>query len=142
MRTPRGGDVRAHRVGGEEVDVAVAAGGQHDRVAEVGLDLAGDHVAHDDALGTGHAVGVLSRDQLEHLVTGVRGDGASGDLTLQGLVGTDQQLLTGLATGVERAGDLHAAERAVVEQAAVLASERDAWATHWSMMLAETSARR
>ena len=44
----------------------------------------------------------------------------------RGLVGADQQLLTGLATGVEGARDLHPAERAVVEQAAVLAGERHA----------------
>ena len=37
-----------------------------------------------------------------------------------------QQLLAGLAAGVEGAGDLYAAEGAVVEQAAVLAGERDA----------------
>ena len=53
-------------------------------------------------------------------------DGAGGDLALERLVGADQQLLAGLAAGVEGAGDLHAAERAVVEQAAVLAGERDA----------------
>ena len=42
------------------------------------------------------------------------------------LVGAEQQLLAGLAPGVERARDLRAAERAVVEQAAVLAGERHA----------------
>ena len=42
------------------------------------------------------------------------------------LVGAEQQLLAGLAPGVERAGDLRAAERAVVEQPAVLAGERHA----------------
>ena len=48
------------------------------------------------------------------------------DLALEGLVGADQQLLAGLATRVERAGHLYAAERAVVQQAAVLPGERDA----------------
>ena len=42
------------------------------------------------------------------------------------LVRTEQQLLAGLAPGVERAAHLRATERAVVEQAAVLAGERDA----------------
>ena len=121
MRPPGRGDVAAHRVGGQEEDVAVAAAGQHDRVGEVGLDLAGRHVAGDDAAGL-----AVDDDQLEHLVPGVHGHGAGGDLPLQGLVRADQQLLAGLAPRVERPGDLHAAERAVVEQAAVLAGERDA----------------
>src|SRR5690606_32896542 len=46
------------------------------------------------------------------------------DLTLQRLVGADEQLLAGLAAGVEGAGHLDATERAVVEEAAVLAGER------------------
>ena len=121
VRTPRGGDVGAHRVGREVEDVAVAAGGEHDDVGEVGLDLAGDQVAGDDAAGL-----AVDDDDLEHLVAGVLGDGAGRDLALHGLVGADQQLLTGLAAGVEGAGHLHAAEGAVVEQAAVLTGEGDA----------------
>ena len=121
MGPPGGGDVAAHGVGGEEEDVAVAAGGEHDDVGEVGLELAGDHVAHDDAAGP-----PVDDDQLDHLVAGVAAHGAGGDLALERLVGADQQLLAGLAAGVEGAGDLDAAERAVVEQAAVLAGERDA----------------
>ena len=50
----------------------------------------------------------------------------SADLPLHRLVRAEQQLLTGLPPGVERAGHLGAAERAVVEQAAVLAGERHA----------------
>ena len=64
--------------------------------------------------------------ELDHLVARVAPHGAGGDLPLEGLVGADQQLLAGLAAGVERARDLDAAERAVVEQAAVLAGERHA----------------
>jgi hypothetical protein len=65
-------------------------------------------------------------DELEHLVAGVHLDAAGVDLALQRLVGAEQELLAGLTLRVERAGDLHAAERAVVEQAAVLAGERHA----------------
>ena len=50
----------------------------------------------------------------------------SADLPLQRLVGAEQQLLAGLAAGVEGARHLGAAEGAVVEQAAVLAGERHA----------------
>src|SRR5207247_7906393 len=42
------------------------------------------------------------------------------------LVGAEQKLLAGLAAGVERARHLRAAERAVVEQPAVLAGKRHA----------------
>ncbi|SIA78479.1 Uncharacterised protein [Mycobacteroides abscessus subsp. abscessus] len=59
-------------------------------------------------------------------MAGVFLDGASRDLTLERLVGADQQLLTRLATRVERTGHLHATEGAVVEEAAVLAGEGDA----------------
>ena len=53
-------------------------------------------------------------------------DLAGRDLAHHRLVGAEQQLLAGLAARVERARDLRAAERAVVEQPAVLARERHA----------------
>ena len=57
-------------------------------------------------------------------------DVAEADLAGQLLVGAEQQLLAGLAAGIERAADLRATEAAVVEQAAVLASERHALGDH------------
>ena len=59
-------------------------------------------------------------------MTRVLGDGARGDLTLERLVGADQELLAGLATRVECTGHLYATEGAVVEEAAVLAGEGNA----------------
>ena len=118
MRAPDGGAVAAHGVGGQEEDIAVPAGGQHDGVGQVGLDLAGDHVAGDDAAGP-----AVDDDELDHLVAPELLDGAGRHLALQGLVGADEQLLARLAAGVEGARDLHPAEGAVVEQAAVLAGE-------------------
>jgi hypothetical protein len=50
-------------------------------------------------------------------------DGACFDLSAQRLIGAEQQLLTGLATGVEGAGDLRTSKRSIVEQAAVLTRE-------------------
>ena len=55
---------------------------------------------------------------------------AEADLAGELLVGAEQQLLAGLAPGVERAAHLGAAEAAVVEQAAVLAGERHALGHH------------
>ena len=118
---PNGGAVAAHRVGRQEEHVPVAAGGQDDRVRDVGAQLAGGHVARDDAPRL-----ALVDDELDHLVARVLGDGARRDLALHGLVGADEELLAGLAPRVEGARDLDAAEGAVVQLAAVLAGEGDA----------------
>ena len=56
-------------------------------------------------------------------VRGIHLHGAGADLPLQRLVGAEQQLLAGLAAGVERARHLRAAEGAVVQVAAVFARE-------------------
>ena len=115
---PRRGDVAGHRVGGEEEDVGVAAGGEDDGVGRVARHLAGLQVAHDDA-------GALAVDDhdVDQLHAVVQLDVAEADLAGELLVDAEQQLLAGLAACVERAGHLGAAERAVVEQAAVLAGE-------------------
>jgi hypothetical protein len=66
-------------------------------------------------------------DDVEHLGAREHLHGLAGaDLPRQRRVGAEQQLLAGLATRVERARHLRAAEAAVVEQAAVLARERHA----------------
>lgn len=121
VRPPGGGDVAALGVGGEVEDVAVAAGGEHHRVGELGRDLTGDQVADHDAAGP-----PVDDDELQHLVAGVHLHVAEADLPLQGLVRAEQQLLTRLAPRVEGALHLRAAEGAGVEQAAVLAGERHA----------------
>ena len=65
-------------------------------------------------------------DEVEHLGAREHLHAAARDLLLERLVRAEQQLLAGLAARVERARDLRAAERAVREQAAVLARERHA----------------
>ena len=87
----------------------------------VALHLAGVEVAGDDAAGA-----TVLHDELEHLRARVDGDVAVADLLGEGLVRAEQQLLAGLAAGVEGAAHLRAAEAAVVEQPAVLARERHA----------------
>ena len=120
MRAPvGGGDVAADGVGREEVDVAVAAGGEQDGVGGVRLDLAGDQIAGDDD----PARPAVDDDEVEHLGARVHLDIAGADLPLERLVGAEQELLAGLAAAVEGARDLGAAEGAVVEQAAVFAGE-------------------
>ena len=111
-RAPGGGDVAALGVGGKEEDVAVAAGGQDDRIRRVRGDLAGDQVAHDDAFGV-----AIDDDQIEHFRSRKHLHGAQADLAAEGLVSAEQQLLAGLAARVKGARDLGAAERAVGQQA-------------------------
>ncbi len=118
MRPPDRGRVGVHRVGRQVEDVAVAAGGEDDRVREVGVDPARDQVPGHDAAGPS-----VHDDQVQHLGARVQFHVSRGDLPGQRLVGAEQQLLARLAAGVEGAGDLDAAEGAGVEQAAVLAGE-------------------
>ena len=116
---PRRRDVRVHRIGGEVVDRAVAAGCEADRIGRVLLDLAGHQVADDDAARL-----AVDEDEVEHLAAGEHLHRLLVHLAHQRLVGAEQQLLARLAAGVEGARDLRAAERPVVEQPAVLARER------------------
>src|SRR5271157_2045817 len=118
---PDGGGVAALGIRGEVEDVAVAAGGQDDGVGDVDFNFAVVERAGDDAAGL-----AVDDDEVQHVHARVHFDGAETDLAFEGLVGAEKELLAGLAAGVEGAGNLRAAERAVVEETAVLASEGDA----------------
>ena len=76
---------------------------------------------HDDAARL-----AVDRHQVEHLAPREQRDRAGIHLPHQRLIGAQQQLLAGLAARVERARDLRAAERSIVEQPAVLPRERHA----------------
>ena len=121
VRAPRRRHVRVHRVGRQVIDRAVPAGAEQNRLPLVTLELACDEVARHDAARL--AVG---DDQIEHLAAREQRHRAGVDLPQHRLIRAEQQLLAGLPAGVERARHLRAAERAVVEQPAVLARERDA----------------
>ena len=118
--------VAVHCVGGEEVDVAVAAGGEDHGMSGVAFQLAADEVADDDASGAFLAVLVFHEHEFFHLAAVVETDGAALDFAAQCSVGAEQELLAGLSASVEGSADLSAAERAVVEQAAIVACEGDA----------------
>ena len=121
VRPPDRRGVGALGVGREVEDVAVAAGAEDHGVADVGLDLAGHHVAHHDAAGP-----AVHDDQVQHLGAREHPHAAARDLLLQLLVGAQQKLLAGLSPRVERPRHLGAAEGAVGEQSAVLPRERHA----------------
>jgi hypothetical protein len=125
VRPPRAGHVAGHGVRRQVEDVAVPAGGEHDGVRRVRRELAGHQVARDDACAA-----TVDVDDVDHLHAVPELDVAESDLARQLLVGADQELLAGLAAGVERPAHLCAAEAAVVEQTAVLASEGHALGDH------------
>jgi len=110
--------VRLAGVGREVEDVAVAARGEHDGIGGPAADFAGVEVAGDDALGL-----AFDDDEVADFLVGEDFDAAGAGLLHEGRVGAEEQLLTGLAAGVERAGNLRAAEGAVGEEAAVFAGE-------------------
>ncbi len=68
----------------------------------------------------------VNHDEVEHLGAREHLHCAETDLAAERLVGAEQQLLAGLAAGVEGARDLRPAEGAVGEQPAVFAGERHA----------------
>ena len=113
-----GGDVATARVGRKIKGVAVSAGGEHDRVGRVLVDLTREQIARDDSLGV-----TIDDDEVEHLGLRKHLHGAGGDLPAKRLITTEQQLLAGLAARVKRPRNLGAAEGTIGEQAAVLARE-------------------
>lgn len=118
---PRRGDVGVSCVRGEIINVSVAAGAEEHGVGDVAFDGAGGQVSGDDAAGF-----AVDDDQVEHFLAGVHLDVAVVDLAHEGAVCAEEKLLSGLAAGVEGAGDLGAAEGAVGEDAGVFAGEGDA----------------
>ncbi len=116
-----GGAVAAHGVGAKEEGAAVTAGGEHDGVGGVALDFARQQVAHDDAAGA-----AVDNHDVEHLAAVEALYGAALDLAVQRRVSAEEELLAGLALGVEGTRYLGAAEGAVGKQAAVFAGEGNA----------------
>ncbi len=74
-------------------------------MGRVALDLTSDEVPGDDAAGL-----AILHHQIEHFRASVELDLAEADHTHHLLVGAEQQLLTGLPTGIEGATDLSATE--------------------------------
>ena len=118
ISAPDGRGVATLGVGREVIDVAVTARSKHHGVGCVRLNLAGDQVARDNASGA-----AIHHHQVEHFSARIHLHLPAGDLPLEGLIGAQQQLLAGLAAGVESAGDLRTAEGAVIQHAAVLPGE-------------------
>jgi hypothetical protein len=84
----------------------------------VGRDLARHEVAHDDSRRA-----TVDNDDVDEFGAIEEADSPETHLAGELLVGPEQELLPRLAAGVEGAAHLGPAERAVVEQSAVLAGE-------------------
>ena len=122
VRAPGRRDVRVHGVGREVVRRAVAAGAEQHRVRRRSA-RSRRSIRLRQTMPRAWPL-TTTRSSISRLANDL--DRAALDLPHHRLVGAEQQLLAGLAARVERARHLRAAERPVVEQAAVLARERHA----------------
>ena len=125
VSAPRCGDVAIHGIGGKVISVAVAAGGQHHCVCSVAGEFASQQVARDDARSA-----AIDDNNVDQLTTVEQPHTAQTNLARQLLVGTEQQLLTSLSTGVEGAANLGATKTAVIEQSTIFTSKRHALGNH------------
>jgi hypothetical protein len=106
---PSGRDVATHGIGGKVKDISVTAGAKKHRVSPcMSFDLSGHEVAGDDAFGMS-----IDDDDFQHFRASVHFHTATSDFFIQGRVSAEQELLAGLATGIEGAADLSTTEGAV-----------------------------
>ena len=115
---PDGADIALHRIGGEIKHIRIAAAGQQHRMGGEGFQGAAQAMAaHHTPRHPIHA------DQLHHLAPAEELHPPCRHLPHQRLVGAIQQLLAGLAAGVEGAAHQGATEAAVGQGAAVVPGE-------------------
>ena len=88
-------------------------------------EFASQQVARDDARSA-----AIDDNNVDQLTTIEESHTAQTNLARQLLVSTEQQLLTGLTTGVKGAAYLGATKTAVVEQTAIFAGKRHALGNH------------
>ena len=81
-------------------------------------DFSCAEIAHHDALGVS-----IDYDEVKHLGARVHGNSSFLNFFFEGLITADEELLAGLAAGVEGAFHLGTPEGAVIKEASVFASE-------------------
>src|SRR4051812_43433239 len=74
------------------------------------LDLTRDQIARHNPTGA-----TVNHQQVEHFRARVHLHLALADLPFERLISAEQQLLTGLATGIEGARNLRSTERAIIQ---------------------------
>ena len=122
---PCGRHIARHCVGREEECVSVTASCEYNCVSGVRRQFARHEIADHDACGAS-----LNHHDVNEFTAVEETDTSLADLASELLISTEQQLLTGLATGIEGAAHLSPTERTVVEHAAVFTSERDTLSNH------------
>ena len=84
------------------------------------LKFSGDKITGDDTLCL-----TVNHDEVEHFVTRIAGHGTSSDLTVQSSISSEEELLTGLSTGIECTTHLDTSERTVGKITTVFPCERN-----------------
>ena len=86
----------------------------------IAFNLTCNQVTSDDTTST-----TVNNHDIQHLVAVVHLHFAFANLTAQRRISTQKQLLTGLATGIERTRYLSTTERTVIQQTTIFTSERN-----------------
>ncbi len=114
------GTVTSHRIGGEEVGVAVSASCDNDSISRESLQLTCHEVLSDNA-----TCAAIDNNKVFHLITCEELYLASLYLSTQRRVCTKQQLLTCLTLSIEGTAHLRTTERTVGKHAAILTCKRN-----------------
>ena len=114
--------IAVHGIGTQEINIPIATGAEQYGMGRIAFQLAGNQVAANDPAG----MAFLVEHQIHHLATGIELHAALGDFAAQSPVSPQQQLLPGLAFGIEGTRNLRPAERTVVQITGVIAGKRHA----------------
>ena len=118
---PSRAHVTALSIGGKVEDVAVATRCKADCVSFIAFKSTGNEVTHHDTASL-----TVNDDEVLHIATREQLHRALSDLAHHRLVSAEEELLTGLATCVERTGNLSTTEGTISKKSTVVAAERNA----------------
>ncbi len=111
-------DVAARGIRGKKVGIAIPAGSKNDGIGRPRLDGSGHKVSGDNSLGV-----AVHHHHVEHLVAIMHFHLPRSNLPAQRTVGAKQELLPGLAAGIEGPTYLSSPKRAIGQKPPVLASK-------------------
>src|ERR1700757_2144772 len=121
MSSPDCRTVRSFGVSGEIEDIGISSRCEHNHVGSMAIDLACDQIPRHNA-----ARDAIDKDDIKQLIPDVHRYSSRCDLLFEGLIGTEQELLSRLASRVKGSFDLHAAERSIVKKSAIFPCKRHA----------------
>ena len=118
---PSCGHIGPHRIGAQKEHISIPPAAQHNGMGSMAFNFACNKVPGNDSPRLS-----VHLDHVHQFVTVVHGHFSLGNLTAQGTVGTQQQLLARLALGIKSPAHLDPAKRPVVQQSAVISCKRHA----------------